>query len=150
MSEVSASQNQMDELLGALLSNPSALSKIDEILKKHGIAQNQNDGINSPQNEIFEADRVQSDENLPNNKESSPTFSNNKSGEPSTAPSGILSLLPKNLPSADPRQTALLLAIKPYLSPKRAELIDGFLKFERLSSLLKNLNLGGANVLQEK
>ena len=31
-----------------------------------------------------------------------------------------------------------------------AELIDGFLKFERLGSLLKNLNLGGANVLQEK
>ena len=74
MSEVSASQNQMDELLGALLRNPSALSKIDEILKKHGITQNQNDGINSPQNEIFEADRIQSDENLPNNNESSPTF----------------------------------------------------------------------------
>lgn len=150
MSEVSASQNQMDELLGVLLSNPSALSKIDEILKKHGIAQNQNDGINSPQNEIFEADSPQSGENSPNNQDSSPTFSNNKSREPSTTPSGILSLLPKNLPSADPRQTALLLAIKPYLSPKRAELIDGFLKFERLGSLLKNLNLGGANVLQEK
>lgn len=150
MSDISASQTQMDELLGALLSNPSALSKIDEILKKHGITQNQNDGVNSPQSEIFEADRVQPGENLPNNQDNSPTFSNSKSREPSTAPPGILSLLPKNLPSADPRQTALLLAIKPYLSPKRAELIDGFLKFERLGSLLKSLNVGGTNVLQEK
>lgn len=40
---------------------------------------------------------------------------------------------------ANDRHTALLLAIKPYLSPKRAELIDDLIKLGSVGELLRGL-----------
>ena len=117
-------------------------------LARHGISNGQVCGNNPPLNSEIDENSANIDENSAKEREASPTFKKDNIGELSGAIPGILSLLPKNLPSADPRQTALLLAIKPYLSQKRAELIDGFLKFEQIGSLLKNLNAGGNNVLQ--
>ena len=148
MADGSTKNNQAENLLLSLLSDPSSLSKIEGVLARHGISNGQVRGHNPPLNSEIDENSANIDENSAKEREASPTFKKDNIGELSGALPGILSLLPKNLPSADPRQTALLLAIKPYLSPKRAELIDGFLKFEQIGSLLKNLNAGGNNVLQ--
>lgn len=150
MADGSAKSTQADALLLSLFSDPSALSKIEGVLAKHGISSDQADRRNSPLNDETNEKAANFDINAGEERGAPPTFKKDDIGELSGALPGILSLLPKNLPCADPRQTALLLAIKPYLSQKRAELIDGFLKFERIGSLIKNLSTGGNNVLQQK
>lgn len=148
MAEGSAKNDQASALLLSLLSDPSSLSKIEGVLERHGISSSQSNGENSPLDNEIQDNSANIGEKSSKERDTSPTFKKDDIGELSGAIPGILSLLPKNLPCADPRQTALLLAIKPYLSQKRAELIDGFLKLERIGSLLKNLSAGGNNVLQ--
>ena len=52
----------------------------------------------------------------------------------------IISSLPSTSDSSDSdNRTALLIALKPYLSPERGEIIDYIIKFSKLGDMLKKL-----------
>lgn len=130
-------------LFSNLISNPEALSKMKEIISKIGAEENGND---SPPNE----------NNLSNNEnttEESEQESFDKSDNSPTLQnfdiSGIMSKMPEILSKissakeenslATKQQISLLLAIRPYLSEHRRELIDTFIKMNKLGAIFKNL-----------
>ena len=141
--EESGSSFDLSSLLVNLLSNPETLSKMSNIISS--LSANQN-VINSPPNNNNEEDKEEITEDIkntaPDNEASSPTFQNLDTAN-------ILSKMPEILSKissvktedsiATKQQIALLFAIKPYLSEHRKELINTFIKINRLSSIFKNL-----------
>ncbi len=133
----------LSSLIGNLISNPEALSKISDIISN---ATSEHRGDNSPHSNEIESNTEDIPSQTPeyslNNGETSPTFQNFEMGS-------ILSKLPETLSKisslkaedsiATKQQIALLLAIRPYLSEHRRELIDTFVKMNRLGTIFKNL-----------
>ena len=135
--------NDLSSLLGSLILNPEALSKIGEIISNATSVQNEDNSPHSPQKENnSEETPPQIDNSTTNIKAIPPTFQNPNSND-------ILLKLPKILSKlssekgensiATKQQIALLLAIRPYLSEHRKELIDTFIKMNRLGAIFKNL-----------
>ena len=143
MPEESRGALDVSGLLGSLLSNPEAFSKMSNILSNLTSSTN---SINPPQsndnNGVNEelADNIEN--NTTNSKEYSPTFQNQDV-------TNILPKIPEILSKissvkaedsvATKQQIALLLAIKPYLSEHRKELIDTFIKMNKFGAIFKNL-----------
>lgn len=156
MSEASQNSNPSPEiagLLSSLLSNPEALSKISGILSKYTSEENSNNPPQSTQNiEDLARTRTESDANGIENPTESPTEQVFKNSENTFDFSKIASLFGGEFyakKSQNKEQIALLLAIRPYLSPRRKELIDTFIKFSRFGVILNKFNQnGGQNVLQ--
>ena len=141
--EKSGSTFDVSSLIGTLISNPDSLSKMSEILAK---ATSSMQSGESPPSEEFsansEADKTTNDNFTQNSENSTPTLQNSDAGE-------IISKLPHILSKlssvkaedsiATKQQIALLLAIRPYLSEHRKELIDTFIKMNHLGAIFKNL-----------
>ena len=143
MPEESSGALDVSGLLKSLLSNPEAFSKMSNILSNLTSSTN---SINPPQindnNGVNEelADNIEN--NTTNSKEYSPTFQNQDV-------TNILPKIPEILSKisstkaedsiATKQQIALLLAIKPYLSEHRKELIDTFIKMNKFGAIFKNL-----------
>ncbi len=130
-------------LLATVLSNPEALSKMGEIIAKSTRELN---GENPPQTEDnlrnIDNNAESSGDNTDIQKDASPTFQNLINPEVISKLPDILSLLSsQKAPSSEQsrQQAALLLAIRPYLSEHRRELIDTFIKLDRLWDILKKL-----------
>jgi hypothetical protein len=141
--EENKAQVDISSAIGNLLSNPEALSKMSEILSKITSSEN---GSSSPPDPV-NSDNIQEspDEkaNITENSEGkSPTFQNFDTGAILSKMPDILSKL-STLKSEDSiatkQQINLLLAIRPYLSPHRKELIDTFVKMNKLGAIFKNL-----------
>ena len=141
--EKGASAIDASTLIANLLSNPDAISKIGNIISKLGESSNDTHSPPDNENTIDDNNTLQQNENNNSNIEKlSPTFQNLDMGN-------ILSKLPaiiSNFSSekgeislANKQQIALLLAIRPYLSKHRQELIDTFIKMNRLGAIFKNL-----------
>lgn len=141
--EKSGSTFDVSSLIGTLISNPDSLSKMSEILAK--ATSSMQSGESPPSEEISansEADKTINDNFTQNSENSPPTFQNSDAGE-------IISKLPHILSKlssvkaedsiATKQQIALLLAIRPYLSDHRKELIDTFIKMNHLGAIFKNL-----------
>ena len=135
--------NDFSSLLGSLISNPEVLTKIGGIIANATSRQGGDDSPHSTNNEDgLEKTASQVDNISADNEEVSPTSQKSNSSD-------ILSKLPNilsNLSSekaedsiATKQQIALLLAIRPYLSDHRKELIDTFIKMNRLGAIFKNL-----------
>ena len=146
MSESSHENNNLKDLstlFSSLVSNPEIMSTMGNIISN--LSANQND-VTPPLNDNFQGNNENSNENnennIVNNEENSPTFQN-------FDPSDILSKIPNILSNfsstkaensiATKQQIALLLAIRPYLSERRKELIDTFIKMSKLGAIFKNL-----------
>lgn len=146
MSENSEKDTQnpnLSSLITNLISNPEMISKMGDILSK--IEINNNQGI-SPQ-------EASNNNNCVNNSPQSPSINTENVISSPTLQSqdvgNILLKLPEFLSKisssksedsvATKQQIALLLAIRPYLSDHRKELIDTFIKMNRLGSIFKNL-----------
>lgn len=141
--EKGASAIDASTLISNLLSNPDAISKIGNIISK--LSESSNDTYSPPKDENTIDDNNTSRQNESNNsniEEFPPTLQN-------LDMSRVLSKLPaiiSNFSSekgenffANKQQIALLLAIRPYLSKHRQELIDTFIKMNRLGAIFKNL-----------
>ena len=142
MGEAQASTD-LSSLLGSLISNPEALSKIGEIISNAKSAQ---EGDNPPHSikieNNLEDSSSQIEETSTINKGVSPTFQNPNSNDIFLKLPQILSKLSSEKGEnsiATKQQIALLLAIRPYLSEHRKELIDTFIKMNRLGAIFKNL-----------
>jgi hypothetical protein len=142
-------------ILAGMLSNPEALSKIGGILSKFTAGES---GLNPPQNEQVgaESEDVISTPSDYQADISTVSPTEQKAGEGGGALdfSKIASIFgggfdPKK--SQNKEQIALLSAIRPYVSPRRRELIDTFIKFNYLGNFFNKINPdGGSNVLQQK
>lgn len=141
--EKEKSNLDFSSLFSALLSNPETLSKVSNII---GALTEKENGVNSP----LDADNTNQNEpklakesnNTENKSEASPTLQNI---ETNNAVAKLPEILAKFSSSnnenslATKQQIALLLAIRPYLSEHRRELIDTFIKMNRLGAIFKNL-----------
>lgn len=140
-------------LISNLFSSPEALSKINGILSKYSSSENSE---NSPPNDDLKHTTDKFDESNDDinkeNESSSPTEQVYKNAENTFDFSKITSLFGDNFVSLKhfgKEQTNLLCAIRPYLSPRRQELIDSFIKFTQMSEVFKKISQsGGTNVLQ--
>ena len=142
MGEAQASTD-LSSLLGSLISNPEALSKIGEIISN---ATSTQEGDNPPHSIKIESNLEDSSSQIEEtstiNKGVSPTFQNPNSNDILLKLPQILSKLSSEKGEnsiATKQQIALLLAIRPYLSEHRKELIDTFIKMNRLGAIFKNL-----------
>lgn len=130
-------------LLAGVLSNPEVMSKMSEIIARSTKEQN---GVDPPQSDdnspLDENVAESSGDNTDIQKDPSPTFQNLINPEVMSKLPDILSLLSsQKAPSSEQsrQQATLLLAIRPYLSERRRELIDTFIKLDRLGDILKKL-----------
>lgn len=147
MSDSTPIQEQSQDtsnLISSLLSNPESLSKINEIIKKHTSSANRdNSPLVNDYNDISSEDTENIGKNGVNNDNNSPTSQNQTSQESNQNPLGIFSFLSsKKLESLTfkDEQITLLLAIRPYLSEHRKELIDSFINFNKITKIFKNLS----------
>ena len=156
MSETTPNANNSPDistLLSSLLSNPETLSKINGILSKYTSSENRDNSPLTPQNNKSSEEIIATiGNNNINSSNEPPTEQVLKSNEIPFDFTKIASLFGEGI---DPQkyqnkeQIALLLAIRPYLSPRRRELIDAFIKFNRIGIFLNKFNQnGGQNVLQ--
>ena len=156
MSEVNENLNSAPDLSGVLstlLSSPETLSKLSGILSKFTAEANGDSSpLDSGLSNNVGADDTPEDENQAVVNSSLPTKAASATPDSSVDFSKIASLFSSiNLPqkSKNSKEIALLLAIKPYLSPRRKELIDGFIKLSSFSEIFKNFSpKGESDVLQ--
>ena len=147
MSESGTIEGHSQDVSGAFfsfLSNPDAIEKMSEILSKYTSTSESN---NSPQSEDFTkedgASDTQNGENGAISSASSPTNKNSGNSNSSFDFSKIASIFGANSPEKaqkNKEQIALLLAIRPYLSPRRQELIDSFIKINHIGEILNKIN----------
>ena len=121
--------------LGSILSNPDTMSKIGNIISKHTGSEIRD---SSPQSRSFSGDSVQDSngigEFVNKSEKLSPTHKSEEINE--SAPDFSSKSDEEQVNFHD--QIALLLAIKPYLSPKRRNTIDTFIRFTKMGNLFKN------------
>ena len=143
MPEESSGALDVSGLLSSLLSNPEAFSKMSNIISNLTSSVNSTNPPQSNDNNGVNAELADNIENnTTNSKEHSPTFQNQDV-------TNILPKIPEILSKissvkaedsvATKQQIALLLAIKPYLSEHRKELIDTFIKMNKFGAIFKNL-----------
>lgn len=142
--EETKNNTDLATILGGLMSNPELTSKIGEILS--GLSTAKKDDNSPPSDENSSNNTTDKEETMDVSQKddiSFPTFHNSDMGN-------ILAKLPQIISNlsgekdenslASKQQIALLLAIRPYLSQRRQELIDTFIKMNRFGAIFKNLS----------
>ena len=130
-------------VLSSILSNPDALSKMSEIIAKHTNKENRD---NSPPSEDIRDEIPDSSSNFEENaggvQKDSTTSQIEKKQENTSNSRDILSLfssLGDNKDHSNDKQTALLLAIRPYLSTRRQELLDTMMRMGKISKIFMDI-----------
>ena len=142
--EETKNNTDLATILGGLMSNPELTSKMGEILS--GLSSAKKDDNSPPSDENSSNNTTDKEETMDVSQKddiSFPTFHNSDMGN-------ILAKLPQIISNlsgekdenslASKQQIALLLAIRPYLSQRRQELIDTFIKMNRFGAIFKNLS----------
>lgn len=118
------SSDPIPEMLGSILSNKELMDKISAIV---GMSDEKDNASSSPASILSDPDVMAK---LPEViSVLRPMMSGNQKEEK------------KEHARANDRRTALLCALKPYLSPKRCEAIDYITKISKLGDVMKNLKL---------
>lgn len=124
-------------LVSTLLSDPKTVSRLMSVLSEHS--------AKSEDAQSVEGSGVP-EENA-ESSEGAEVGESAKNAETLERLSGVLSSIsaPENARASSPtaKHTALLLAVKPYLSPRRAELIDELLRLGDLGEIFRKLGGGG-------
>ena len=143
----------LQTLISGLISNPEALSKISNIISQ--IEVKENSPLSPTNDEILSNNQENSNHFQEENTESSissPTFTNfDISNFISKMPNIVSKLSSASSENSiiNKQQIALLLAVRPYLSERRKELIDTFIKMNKLGAIFMNFTKEGEkNVLQ--
>ena len=151
--EQNTNSKDLASIVSGLISNPNIISKINNILDNIDTASNSNNS--PPSNNISSNEEESENDNSNihvNPNDYSPTFQNLDMGNFISKIPDILSKLSSasNENSiATKQQINLLLAVRPYLSERRKELIDSFIKINKFSSIFMSLGKEGEkNVLQ--
>ena len=137
----------------SLFSSPDSLSKISEILSKHGILENSEIRDSTPQNDNFNNAKENIGTIFESSEHSSPTSSKFEASDIFEKLPQILTLFSSvggENSMFNKQQNDLLRAIRPFLSERRREVLDGMMKFERVGAMLSKLTQGERNVSQQK
>ena len=130
----------ISSILTSLLSNPDAISKMGDTISKY-TKSDTSPPIND--NSDILSENTNNIKNISEKSESaSPTSPPQAEEANSLKFPEFLSILSSKNSASNPstkNQTALLLAIKPYLSPRRQELIESFIKICQFSEILKKI-----------
>lgn len=148
-----ASSTLPESDISALFSSPDSLSKISEILSKHGILENNENRDSTPPSDNFNNIKENTDSVFENSEHSSPTSSNFEASDIFEKLPHILTLFSSvggENSMFNKQQNDLLRAIRPFLSERRREVLDGMMKFERVGAMLNKLTQGEQNVSQQK
>lgn len=149
--EASTVNDKPEQALNAMLQDSDSISKIGSIISKYIGEENPNIPPLSAESSPKENDQtstLESESSDINN--SSPTFQNGISPEILSALPRLISLFSSSksgISTSEKQQINLLLAIKPYLSEHRRELIDSYIKMSQFSEIFKKLIQGDKNVL---
>ena len=144
MSESTSQSPDVATLLASMMSSPESLSKIGEIISKH---TNREEWDSAPQVMGESTTSVGNDGEFNRSsttfEDNRPTDQNSKNESQGDNPLNFLSFFASekftSLALKD-EQIALLLAMRPYLSKHRRELIDGFIKLQKIAGIFKNLS----------
>ena len=120
------SSDPIPEMLGSILSNKELMDKISAIVGTP-VADANNNAPSSPASILSDPDVMAK---LPEVISVLRPMMDGKHGEEK-----------KEHARANDRRTALLCALKPYLSPKRCEAIDYITRLEKLGDVIKNIQL---------
>lgn len=142
-------------LLSSLLSDPEVLARVSDTLsrlRESAPADVAAEVGRAEQSSAVGSDTGASDE-ISTATQTEENGTNGK-GEPPNLGADTLGHLPDILAlfgsGGEQRLTqhvTLLQALKPYLSPKRQEMIDALIRMSRLGELFKDISSGGKNVL---
>jgi hypothetical protein len=140
---IDQSPNQdVSSLLSTLLSSPESLSKIGDIIAKHTKEENRDFSPPNQQNPQTASNISNNFDEIPHKSEDASTTSQNEIKEhTSENPLDFLSFLSSDKLSflaIKDEQIALLLAIRPYLSEHRREVIDAFLKISKIAKIFSS------------
>lgn len=138
-----ASGFDFSALISNLISNPETLSKIGDIVSKIGVGESSSTPPLSNSNTVNSSSISTTISNISEyNENTPPTFQKEDNENFATKLPEILNKITESNQensTENKQQIALLLAIRPYLSDHRKELIDTFIKMNRLGSIFKNL-----------
>ena len=137
--ENSTSQNAIN-VLSSILSSPNSISKMRDIISKYTNDENRD---SSPQeNELSStfSKSTSETEDLNNNiSDKSPTEENKESSDSShSSPLDIMSIfqyMSNGKNDNNDKHTALLLAVRPYLSKRRQELLDTLISIGKIGKI---------------
>ena len=140
---IDQSPNQdVSSLLSTLLSSPESLSKIGDIIAKHTKEENRDFSPPNQQNPQTTSNISNIFDEIPHKSEETSTTSQNEIKEHTPEnPLDFLSFLSSeklSLLAIKDEQIALLLAIRPYLSEHRREVIDAFLKISKIAKIFSS------------
>lgn len=140
---IDQSPNQdVSSLLSTLLSSPESLSKIGDIIAKHTKEENRDFSPPNQQNPQNTSNISNIFDEIPHISEDASTTSQNEIKEHTPDnPLDFLSFLSSeklNFLAIKDEQIALLLAIRPYLSEHRREVIDAFLKISKIAKIFSS------------
>ncbi len=142
----------MSSLLTSLLSDPQVLSKVGDTLA--ALTQNAKSTSSTENADITDATASIGADNAEDNTKDTANAEKETDASQTEAASNLPTLLSKlaesgGKPSPElKREIDLLRAVRPYLSPRRREMIDGFIQMSKLGEIFKSLSDGGKNVLQ--
>ena len=147
-------ENQLQNGLGAILSNPDMLAKMAEAVKKLGVLNDSSD--DGAKEKSAQAASAPAAENTVQTALGNMGGGANPLAALASNPE-IISKLPDIISAFggmggggrsgatggekkdQDRRTALLLALRPYLSPRRREIVDYLIKMNKLGDVFKNL-----------
>ena len=140
---IDQSPNQdVSSLLSTLLSSPESLSKIGDIIAEHTKEENRDFSPPNQQNFQTASNISNNFDEIPHKSEDASTTSQNEIKEHTPEnPLDFLSFLSSEKLSflaIKDEQIALLLAIRPYLSEHRREVIDAFLKISKIAKIFSS------------
>ena len=141
---IDQSPNQdVSSLLSTLLSSPESLSKIVDIIAKHTKEENRDFSPPNQQNSQTTSNISNIFDEIPHKSEDASTTSQNEIKEHTPEnPLDFLSFLSSEKLSflaIKDEQIALLLAIRPYLSEHRREVIDAFIKISKIAKIFSSI-----------
>ena len=131
-------------VLSSILSNPDAIAKMRDIIDKHTNKENRDISPQSNDYSSVNSSETSAFENLDGNSNNQfPTEQNEENNDfASSSPLDIMSIF-KHMNNGNDgknnRHTALLLAIRPYLSKRRQELLDTLVDIGKIGKIFMEI-----------
>ena len=121
-------ENSLEEMLKKIMDNPDIMSKVSSIAER-----SKDKGLENTLPEIIEAISPQISKNKDENDEKTDTSSAKNEKIDASLPTDAFSKLGEKIT----KNSKLLIALKPYLSKERGDMIDSIVKIAQIADLMK-------------
>ena len=121
-------ENTLEEMLKKIIDNPDVMSKVSSIAEK-----SKDKGLESTLPEIIEAIAPQVSKSAEEKHEKTDTSPTKSEKSDVSLPTDTIRKLGEKISN----NSSLLLALKPYLSKERGDMIDNIVKMAQIADLMK-------------